>query len=58
MAEKERQRQQRSVTFIQARRGDSQPNNQAECERAQGGFIFKGRAVEDKGNVSQAGCFG
>ena len=34
------------LPFIQARRGDSQPNNQAECERDQGGFIFKGRFVE------------
>ena len=34
------------MTFIQARRGGSQPNDQAEPERDQGGFIFKGRFVE------------
>ena len=33
-------------TFIQARRSDRQPNDQAECKRGQGGFIFKGRFVE------------
>ena len=27
-------------------RGDSQPNDQAEHERGQGGFIFKGRFME------------
>ena len=30
--------------MIQARRGDSRPNDQA--ERDQGGFIFKGRFVD------------
>ena len=34
------------MTFIQARRGGSRPNDQAERERDQGGFIFKGRFVE------------
>ena len=34
------------MTFIQARRGGSQPSDQAEPERDQGGFIFKGRFVE------------
>ena len=34
------------MTFIQARRGGSQPKEQAEPEREQGGFIFKGRFVE------------
>jgi len=34
------------VTFIQARRGGSWPSDQAEPERDQGGFIFKGRFVE------------
>jgi len=34
------------VTFIQARRGGSRPKEQAEPERDQGGFIFKGRFVE------------
>ena len=34
------------VTFIQTRRGESGPNNQAEWERGQGGFIFKERFVE------------
>ena len=31
---------------MQARRGGSWPNNQAEQERDQGGFIFNGRFVE------------
>ena len=43
---KERRRQRRWVTFIQARRGDSESNDQAERERDQGGFMFKGRFVE------------
>ena len=34
------------MTFIQARRGDSGSNDQAERERDQGGFMFKGRFVE------------
>ena len=34
------------MTFIQARRGGSRPNDLAEQERDQGGFIFKGRFVE------------
>ena len=34
------------MTFIQARRGGSRPSDQAEPERDQGGFIFKGRFVE------------
>ena len=34
------------MTFIQARRGGSRPKEQAEPERDQGGFIFKGRFVE------------
>ena len=34
------------MTFIQARRGGSRPKEQAEPEREQGGFIFKGRFVE------------
>ena len=34
------------MTFIQARRGSSQPKDLAEPERDQGGFIFKGRFVE------------
>ena len=46
MAEKERQRQQRSVTFIQARRGNSRPEDQAERKRDEGGSIFKGRFAE------------
>ena len=44
-AEKERQPQRRQVTFIQARSGGGRPNDQAESERDQGGFIFKGRFV-------------
>ena len=43
---KERRRQWRWMTFIQARRGDSESNDQAERERDQGGFMFKGRFVE------------
>ena len=34
------------MTFIQARRGDSGSNDQAERERDLGGFMFKGRFVE------------
>ena len=34
------------MTFIQARRGGSRPIDQAEPERDQGGFIFKGRFME------------
>ena len=34
------------MTFIQARRGRRLPNDQAEHERDQGGFRFKGRFVE------------
>ena len=34
------------MTFFQARRGVSWPSDQAEPERDQGGFIFKGRFVE------------
>ena len=34
------------MTFIQARRGGSRPNDQAEPEKDQGGFTFKGRSVE------------
>ena len=43
---KERGPQPRQVTFIQARSGGGQPNDQAERQRDQGGFIFKGRFVE------------
>ena len=45
-AEKKRWPRRSQVTFIQARRGDSRPNDQAEHEMDQGGFIFKGRFVE------------
>ena len=34
------------MTFFQARRGVSWPSDQAEPERDQAGFIFKGRFVE------------
>ena len=34
------------MTFIQARRGGSRPKDQAEPERDQGSFIFKGSFVE------------
>ena len=40
---KEGRPQPRQFTFIQARRGDSWSNNQAEGAQDQGGFIFKGR---------------
>ena len=40
---KERGPQPRQVTFIQARSGGGQPNDRAERQRDQGGFIFKGR---------------
>ena len=43
---KGRRPQRWQVTFIYTRRGDSQPNNQAEHAKDQGGFIFKGRFVE------------
>ena len=45
-AEKERRPQQKQVTFIQARRGNSRPNTRLSAERDQGGFILIGRFVE------------
>ena len=54
---KGRRPQRWQVTFIYTRRGDSQPNNQAEHARDQGGFIFKGTFVETIREVfSQALC--
>ena len=44
---------------IQARRGDSQPNNQAERPERSGRLhIYREVCVSDKANVNQAGCFG
>jgi len=44
---------------IQARRGDSQPNNQAERGEGSGRLhIYWEVCGSDKGNVNQAGCFG
>ena len=40
---KGRRPQRRQVTVIQARRGDSRSNDQAERVQDPGGFIFKGR---------------
>ena len=52
---KGRRPQWRQVTFFQARRGDSQSNDQAERMRDQGGFIFKKRFREsNKGRFSKA----
>ena len=47
------------MTFIQARRGGSWPNDQAECREGSGRLhICRGVCVSDKGNVNPAGCFG
>jgi len=47
------------VTFIQARRGNSRPNDQAECRQGSGRLhIYKEVCESDKGKVNQAGCFG
>ena len=43
---KGRSPQQRQVTFIQARRGDCQSNDQTDRLRIQRGFIFKRRFAE------------
>ena len=44
---------------IQARRGDSQPNNQAERGEGSGRLHICSEACgSNKGNVNQAGCFG
>ena len=52
---KGRRPQWRQVTFIQARAGDSQSNDQAEHRRDQGGFIFKERFCEsNKGRFNKA----
>lgn len=47
------------LPFIQAKRGDSWPNDRAEHARDEGGFIFKGRFAEVIAEVfSQAGILG
>ena len=44
---------------IQARRGDSQPNNQAERGEGLGRIhIYREVCGSDKGNINQAGCLG
>ena len=41
------------------RRGDSQPNDQAECGEGSGRLhICREVCVSGKGNVNQAGCLG
>ena len=56
---KGRRPQRRQVTVIQARRGDSQSNDQAERVQHRGGFIFKGRFCRsDMGRFSQADEWG
>ena len=55
-AEKERRPQQKQVTFIQARRGDSQPNDQAERREGSGRrHTYREVCGSDKGHVNQAG---
>ena len=57
-AEKERRPQQKQVTFIQARRGDSRPNDQAERREGSGRLhTYREVCGSDKGNVTQAGYF-
>ena len=44
--------------MIQARKGDSQPNDQAEHQEGSGKLhIYRKVCGSDKGNVNQAGCF-
>jgi len=46
------------VTFIQARRGDSRPNDQAELGEGSGRLhTYREVCGSDKGNVNQVGCF-
>ena len=41
------------------RRGDSQPNDQAECGEGSGRLHIYGEVCgSDKGNINQGGCFG
>ena len=55
-AEKERRPQQKKVTFIQARRGDSRPNDQAELRKGSGRLhSYREVCGSDKGNISQEG---
>ena len=57
-AEKERRPQQKYVTFIQARRGDSRPNDQAERGKGPGRLhTYREVCGSDKGNVNQVGYF-
>ena len=57
-AEKERRPQQKQVTFIQARRRDSRPNDQAERRKGSGRLhTYREVCGSDKGNVNQAGQF-
>ena len=47
------------MTFIQARSGDSRPNDQAEHGEGSGRLhIYREVCGSDRGNVNQAGCFG
>ena len=47
------------MTFIQARRGGSRPNDQAECGEGSGRLhICREACASYKGNVNQVGCFG
>ena len=47
------------MTFIQARRGNSRPNDQAENREGSGRFhIYREVCGSNKGNVHQVGCFG
>ena len=53
-----RQKRKDDLTFIQARRGDSRPNNQAEHREGSGRLhVYREVCGSDKGNVNQAGCF-
>ena len=47
------------MNFIQARRGDSRPNDQAEHREGSGRLhIYREVCGSNKGNVNQARCFG
>ena len=57
-ARQKRKPQQKSVTFIQARRGDSLPEDRAERPEGSGSLhIYREVCGSDKGNVNQAGGF-
>ena len=56
---KEKRPQQKQVTFIRVKRGDSWPNNQADSrEGSRRLHICREACGSDKENVNQAGCFG